>query len=137
MISFFTEKCVPSLVASLEKISSTSAETASTRGIKIHLCPVAGKKSQIRTRARRKSYHHVFSSFAIKFGRTPHGMTLSVQLRGQEEEMILWWTELCHSTRLHSLDTVLSQMMRSQIMDNGICHTDVQQAIPCTCQKRT
>ena len=50
-----TEKCVPSLVTSLEKISSTSAETASTRGLKIHLCPVAGNKSQIRTRARRKS----------------------------------------------------------------------------------
>lgn len=32
--------------------------------------------------------------------------------------MILWWTELCHSTRLNSLDTLLSQMMRSQIMDS-------------------
>lgn len=79
----------------------------------------------------------VVSCFQFVCNKTPHGMTLSVQLRGQEEEMILWWTELCHSTRLHSLDTVLSQMMRSQIMDNGICHTDVQQAIPCTCQKRT
>lgn len=36
----------------------------------------------------------------------------------QEEEMILWWTELCHSTPLNSLDTLLSQMMRSQIMDS-------------------
>ena len=36
----------------------------------------------------------------------------------QEEELILWWTELCHFTRLNSLDTLLLQMMRSQIMDS-------------------
>ena len=52
---FFSEKCVPSLVTSLLKISSRGAETAGIRGSRFN-----SRKTQVPTRGRRAS-HIIFS----------------------------------------------------------------------------
>ena len=116
---FFSEKCLPSLVTSLQKISSTGAETAGISGSRFKSAQLQAEKLKYQL----EKEEQVTSSFrfvcnkvwSITFSRNDlvsssrrlQDVAQHLNQFRQDEALILKWTELCRFLRLDSVDTLL------------------------------
>ena len=127
---FFSEKCVPNLVTSLQKISSTGAETAGIRGSRFISAQLQAEKLKYQLEKEEQvtsSFHFICNKvWSITFSRDDLGSSSRRhqdvaqylnQFR-QDEALIQKWTELWRFLRLDSVDTLLLQMMITQIFED-------------------
>ena len=130
---FFSEKCVPSLVTSLQKISSTGAEVAGIRGSRFISAQLQAEK--LKYQLEKEEQDEQVTSFfrfvcnkvwSITFSRDDlvssskrhQDVAQHLNQFRQDEALILKWTELCRFLRLDSVDTLLLQMMITQIFED-------------------
>ena len=130
---FFSEKCVPSLVTSLQKISSTGAEAAGIRGSRFISAQLQAEK--LKCQLEKEEQDEQVTSFfrlvcnkvwSITFSRDDlvssskrhQDVAQHLNQFRQDEALILKWTELCRFLRLGSVDTLLLQMMITQIFED-------------------
>ena len=123
---FFSEKCVPSLVTSLQKISSTGAEAAGIRGSRFISAQLQAEK--LKYQLGKEEQDEQGTSFfrfvcnkvwSITFSRDDlvssskrhQDVAQHLNQFRQDEALILKWTELCRFLRLDCVDTLLLQMM--------------------------
>ena len=127
---FFSEKCVPSLVTSLQKISSTGAETAGIRGSRFISAQLQAEKLKYQLEKEEQvtsSFHFICNKvWSITFSRDDlvsssrryQDVAQHLNQFRQGEALILKWTEMCRFLRLDSVDTLLLQMMITQIFED-------------------
>ena len=130
---FFSEKCVPSLITSLQKISSTGAETAGIRGSRFISAQLQAEK--LKYQLEKEEQDEQVTSFfrfvcnkvwSITFSRDDlvssskrhQDVAQHLNQFRQDEALILKWTELCRFLRLDSVDSLLLQMMITQIFED-------------------
>ena len=129
---FFSEKCVPNLVTSLQKISSTGAETAGIRGSRFISAQLQAEKLKYQLEKEEQvtsSFHFICNKvWSITFSRDDlvsssrrhQDVAQYLNQFRQDEALIQKWTELWRFLRLDSVDTLLLQMMITQIFED-IC----------------
>ena len=127
---FFSEKCVPNLVTSLQKISSTGAETAGIRGSRFISAQLQAEKLKYQLEKEEQvtsSFHFICNKvWSITFSRDDlvsssrrhQDVAQYLNQFRQDEALIQKWTELWRFLRLDSLDTLLLQMMITQIFED-------------------
>ena len=127
---FFSEKCIPSLVTSLQKISSTGAETAGIRGSRFISAQLQAEKLKYQLEKEEQvtsSLHFICNKvWSITFSRDDlvsssrrhQDVAQHLNQFRQYEALILKWTELCRFLRLDFVDTLLLQMMITQIFED-------------------
>ena len=127
---FFSEKCAPNLVTSLQKISSTGAETAGIRGSRFISAQLQAEKLKYQLEKEEQvtsSFHFICNKvWSITFSRddlvsSPRRHQDVAQYLNQfwqDEALIQKWTELWRFLRLDSVDTLLLQMMITQIFED-------------------
>ena len=130
---FFSEECVPSLVTWLQKISSTGAEAAGIRGSRFISAQLQAEK--LKCQLEKEEQDEQVTSFfrlvcdkvwSITFARDDlvssskrhQDVAQHLNQFRQDEALILKWTELCRFLRLGSVDTLLLQMMITQIFED-------------------
>ena len=127
---FFSEKCVPNLVTSLQKISSTGAETAGIRGSRFISAQLQAEKLKYQLEKEEQvtsSFHFICNKvWSITFSRDDlvsssrrhQDVAQYLNQFRQDEALIQKWTELWRFLRLDSVDTLLLQMMITQIFED-------------------
>ena len=128
---FFTSECVPSLITFVNKISATSSETAKMRGSRFtHAQQQAGK---LKT-GLEKDDENVMSFFPyvcvtiwtivftrddlVNSSRKQQHIAQHLNEFRQAAELTLKWSELCCVACLNSSDSLLLQLMISEIFGN-------------------
>ena len=127
---FFSENCVPSLVTSPQKISPTGAETAGIRGSRFISAQLQGEKLKYQLEKEEQvtsSFHFICNKvWSITFSRDDlvsssrrhQDVEQHLNQFRQDKALILKWTEQCRFLRLDSVDTLLLQMMITQIFED-------------------
>ena len=127
---FFSEKCVPNLVTSLQKISSTGTETAGIRGSRFISAQLQAEKLKYQLEKEEQvtsSFHFICNKvWSITFSRDDlvsssrrhQDVAQYLNQFRQDEALIQKWTELWRFLRLDSVDTLLLQMMITQIFED-------------------
>ena len=127
---FFSEKCVPNLVTSLQKISSTGAETAGIRGSRFISAQLQAEKLKYQLEKEEQvtsSFHFICNKvWSITFSRDDlvsssrrhQDVAQYLNQFRQDEALIQKWTELWRFLRLDSVDTLLLQVMITQIFED-------------------
>ena len=127
---FFSEKCVPNLVTSLQKISSTGAETAGIGGSRFISAQLQAEKLKYQLEKEEQvtsSFHFICNKvWSITFSRDDlvsssrrhQDIAQYLNQFRQDEALIQKWTELWRFLRLDSVDTLLLQMMITQIFED-------------------